>query len=346
MAPCCLGTWDRSAIVGLSPPPPAAMRSFLIYASSLGALTLTVVPPVQAQACGRGALALEASRVRSLPPNFGIQGTIVGPDGRVALWSSGGELLLDGVGDSIESTQFSEQMAIAGLAFGPTPGSWRVADAWTGRELVFDRDGVRRGERALALTRGQLLEQGIWREEGWLLASRDAVTRRFVVVRETARGAVPLFQSEIADSVAGISRFRMTALPAHVLLTEVRSPFRVIRVAFATGQTDTLVTPPLPIPSDSLHLWRALPALAIDCGTLLSVASLAGDQRLLVRWDAADQLAKVTPLAAPFGLVARLPGERALLAARRAGGLELVTYRWRWSPDSLPFLSPDTRSSR
>jgi hypothetical protein len=322
------------------------MRSFLIYASSFSAFTLSAVPPVQAQVCGRGALALEAGLVRILPPNFGIQGTIVGSDGTVALWSAGGELLHGVAGDSIVSTGFSERMAIAGLAFGPTPGSWRVADAWTGRELLFDGDGSRLGDRPLVLSRGQLLEQGIWREEGWLLALRDAVTRRFVVVRETAGRAVPLFQGEIADSEGGISRFRMTALPEHVLLTEVRSPFRVIRVALATGQADTLLTPPLPILPDSLHLWRAQPALALDCGTLLSVASLAGDQRLLVRWDAADRLAKVTPHAVPFGLVARLPGERALLAARRAGGLELVTYRWRWSPDSLPSIPPDTRSSR
>ena len=136
------------------------------------------------------------------------------------------------------------------------------------------------------------------------------------------------------------------ALPEQVLLTEVRSPFLVIRVSLADGTADTLRTPPLPIPRDSLHLWRARPAIALDCGTLVSVASLAGDQRLLLRWDGADDLVKVTPLTAPFGLVARLPGERALLAARRAGGLELVTYRWQWSPDSLAVLPPHTRSSR
>ena len=338
--------WWGTGIVSLPSPPPAAMRSFLIYASSFGALVLSSAPSAQAQACGRSGLALEAGLVRVLPPNFGIKGTIVGPGGAVALWSGGGELLRSVAGDSIVSTQFSERMAVVGLAFGPRPGTWRVADGWTGRELVFDEDGARIGERPLALTRGQILEQAIRREEGWLLASRDAATRRFVVVRETAHGAVPLFHGDVADSVEGISRFLMTSLPEHVLLTEVRAPFRVIRVALATGQADTLHTPPLVIPPDSLHLWRAQPALALDCGTLLSVASLAGDQRLLVRWDAADQLVKVTSLAAPFGLVARLPGEQALLAARRAGALELVTYRWRWTPDSLSSLPPDTRSSR
>lgn len=296
--------------------------------------------------CGRGTLTLEAGMVRPLPPNSGIQGAVVGADGRVALWSASGELLQGGAGDSIVRTQFSERLAIAGLGFGPTPGSWRVADAWTGRELVFDHEDKRLSERRLALTPGQRLEQGIWRDEGWLLASRDAVSRRFVVVRETAGRAVPLFQSAVADSVAGIVRYHMTALPEQVLLTEVRSPFRVIRVSLADGTADTLLTLPLPIPSDSLHLWRAQPAIALDCGTLVSVASLAGDMRLLLRWDAAGRFVKATPLAAPFALVARLPGEQALLAARRAGGLELVTYRWRWSPDSLASLPPDTRSSR
>lgn len=322
------------------------MRPFLLYVGPFGALLLSLVVPVQAQVCGRGALGLEAGQVRPLPPNFGIQGTVVAPDGRVALWSAGGELLQSVAGDSIVSTQFSERMVIAGLAFGPTSGSWRVADAWTGRELLFDRDGNREGERPLALAQGQLLEQAIWREEGWLLASRDAATRRFVVVRETARGAVPLFHGETADSFAAIARYHMTALPAQLLLTEVRAPFRVIRVALATGQADTLLTPPLPIPHDSLYLWRALPALALDCGTLLAVASLAGDQRLLVRWDATDRVVKVTALAVPFGLVARVPGEQSLLAARRTGGLELVTYHWHWTPDSLASHPPDTRSSR
>ena len=322
------------------------MRSFLITAGTLGLLTHSAPAPLEAQVCGRGALALEAGTARPLPPNFGIQGTIVGSDGRVALWSAGGELLQGGPGEPIVRSQFTERMAIAGLAFGPTPGSWRVADAWTGRELLFDPEGNRQAERPLGLTRSQMLQQGIWRDDGWLLASVDVVTRRFVVSREKAGRTAVLFHGEVADSVAGIARFHLTALPEQVLLTEVRSPFRIIRVALATGAADTLLTPPLPIPPDSLHLWRAQPALALDCGTLVSVASLAGDQRLLLRWDAAGRFVKVTPLAAPFGLVARLPGERALLAARRAGGLELVTYRWHWSPDSLTPLPPDTRSSR
>ena len=80
--------------------------------------------------------------------------------------------------------------------------------------------------------------------------------------------------------------------------------------------------------------WRALPAVAIDCGLLLTLSDLTTDRRLLVRVNAEGQVVRVTPLDAPLGLMASLPGEATVLAARRVGALELVWYDWRWIRES------------
>ncbi|MBK7922864.1 MAG: hypothetical protein IPJ95_04420 [Gemmatimonadetes bacterium] len=60
----------------------------------------------------------------------------------------------------------------------------------------------------------------------------------------------------------------------------------------ATPAADPAVRAALP---DTLAGWRALPAVALDCGWLLTLTDLTSDQRLLLRYDAAGALARVTP---------------------------------------------------
>jgi len=127
-----------------------------------------------------------------------------------------------------------------------------------------------------------------------------------------------------------------------VLVTELMAPFRLVRLNPTSGRADTLAAAlgnlgAAMIPGDSLPTWRALPAVALDCAVLLTLSDLGSDQRLLLRYDSAGRVARVTPLEAPLGMVTALGGA-SLLAARRAGELELVWYSWRWVRD--PAVSP------
>ena len=124
------------------------------------------------------------------------------------------------------------------------------------------------------------------------------------------------------------------------------APFSVLRLERTTLTLDSLALPSLPIPSDSLAGWRAMATVALDCGLLLPLTNLAADERLLLRFDAAGRLVRLTSVRAPIGFLASRPESQELIGARRVGGLELVLYQWRWSPESRGASPEPSRSSR
>jgi hypothetical protein len=76
--------------------------------------------------------------------------------------------------------------------------------------------------------------------------------------------------------------------------------------------------------------------VALDCALLVTLADLTSDHRVMVRYGVDGTVAQRTPVAAPIGLMARLPGEATVLAARRTGELELVWYDWHWIREPNP----------
>jgi hypothetical protein len=304
------------------------------YRAAFGLLLLSFSPSIAwAQACAPGVLSLEAHTVMALPATFGIEGIATAPaGGRLALWSAYGEILaLNGRG-GLHKLQLPDSIRPIGL--GITPEGYRILDERTGRDFLLGSGDSLRWIGPVVLQAGEMLDRAVWRDGHWLLLVRQAATREFVL--RVAGSDAPLYRSAPADSIRVIPRYHLSEAGSQLLLVRYTSPFDVIRLDPATGRADTLA--PLSaalreqaISADSLGHWRALPAVAIDCGTLLTLSDLTSDHRLLVRYGASGTVDRITPLDAPLGLMARLPGEQAVLAARRTGDLELVWYDWHWA---------------
>ncbi len=311
-------------MIRLLTPTPAVAAALLF--------TLAAVP-AGAQECAPGSLTLVESGTQPLPPTFGIDGLSTGPGGSLVLWSAEGELLRIHRPGSLVRRRLPDSIRPAGVVV--TADGYRLLDRATGRESLVSPDSggpvVALGR--IPLTSDQLLDHAIWHSGAWVVGVRDGATRRFIVVRVMDEGVQTLFVSTAGDGPRTIPRFHLGADGTGILLTRLTAPFEIIRLTNAGA--DTLRVPfgsgGLPVLApDSIDNWRALPAVAIDCGVLLTLSDLTNDRRLLLRYDRAGALQHVTELRAPFGLMTRLPGEERLLAARRVGGLELVWYDWRW----------------
>jgi hypothetical protein len=313
------------------------MRQIATLASSLAlTLGLSAASPLErvaAQECRSGPVALDARATLVLPATFGVRGVVPGPSGSLVLWSAGGDLFSIDRERSLTRILLPDSIQPAGV--GLTAAGIRLLDQATGRDYLLRPDGALEAVGQARLGMAEQLDQALWRENGWILALRDLASRRFVVRRFFPGDAAELFRSAPSDSVKTIHRYQLTESGRGLLLTRSMAPFTVIRLDPSSGATDTLAAPlasleRVNLPADSLAHWRALPAVALECTVLLTLTDLASDRRVLVRYGADNRIRQVTELDAPLGLVTRLPGEDVVLAARRAGELELVWYDWHW----------------
>lgn len=286
---------------------------------------------VQAQECRSGPVALSMRASVLLPKNSGIAGSVLGPGGVVVLWGAAGELFrVDG--GVVSEGKLPDNSRPAGMAI--TADGLRFIDMIEGREYLRHADGTVVAGARVPLAMAQVIDEALWYHGAWYLGTRDLARRTFVLRRFDGTNAPELFRSPAADSVRNIQRYHLSPSSRGVLLTGTMAPFAVLRIDSEAPRIDTL-SPVLQDASlaplrDSLAQWRALPAVSLDCTLLLTLSDLTTDRRLLVRYGASDQVEQVTPLEAPLGLIARVPGEDAVLAARRAGELELVWYDWHW----------------
>jgi hypothetical protein len=277
-------------------------------------------------------VALDARATLLLPATVGIQGVATGPAGTLALWSAAGEVFSISERRALSRVALPESLHPAGMAI--TAEGLRFLDQASGREFLLASDGsiASLGQARLGLA--EQLDQALWYRDGWILALRDLADRRFVVRRFSSGDQTEFFRSARSDSVKNIQRYHLTDSRRGLLLTRTMPPFTLIRLDLDRGRTDTLETiapeQAAGIQPDSLPHWRALPTVALDCTLLLTLSDLTADRRILVRYGASGRIERVTELEAPLGLMARLPGEESVLAARRAGELELVWYDWHW----------------
>ncbi len=285
-----------------------------------------------AQACPSGPVALDARATLLLPASFGISGVATSPSGILTLWSANGEIFAIDQKRTLIRIQLPDTIRPAGMTV--TPDGIRILDLLNGREYLRHPDGTFALTGQVRLGMADQIDQALWRKDGWIIGLRDLASRRFVVRRFFDTTGQELFRSAPSDSVKTIQRYHLSDSKRGLLLTRTMSPFTVIRLDPASGIADTLQSladgSTLAIPPDSLAHWRALSAVALDCTLLLTLSDLTADRRILVRYGADDRVAQATQLDAPLGLIARLPGEDAVLAARRAGELELVWYDWHW----------------
>lgn len=302
----------------------------------LPCVVLATPAAAHAQACAPATLRLEQQAAYPLPPHLGIDGATAMPSGGYALWAADGTIFEVDTAGVRGERRLPRNLRPVGLT--PVPGGFRFLDLRTGVEYRLGADTLPVETGRVPLAPGEELDAARLVGDAWVIAVRDTLARRFQLRRVTAGGARTLYTSPAADTVPRIPRYHLSPAGPALLLAHLTAPFEVLRIDPVAGQADTLAWPgqdpvvraALP---DTLSGWRAMPAVALDCGWLLTLTDLASDRRLLLRYDAAGALARVTPLDAPFGLVAGRPAATTLLAARRAGAMELVWYRWRWDRD-------------
>ncbi|HWA17071.1 MAG TPA: hypothetical protein VG817_11590 [Gemmatimonadales bacterium] len=316
--------------------PAGAIMRHLSRRSCLVLVLIGLAAPVQAaraQRCGDGQLSLAASGSLTLPPTFGIMGVDAAPDGRLTLWSPNAELLLVDASRRLTTYQLPDTIAPAGVV--PDGGDgFRLIDTRSGREMLARKEGTLAATSDRLLHSGELLERAVPWGDGWILGLVDTSARQYVVRHVSRIRTETWFRSATADSVDAVPRYTISAGAGGVLLSLGSAPFTVRRLDPATRR---FVELPLPlaghtalVPADSLKSWRSISTVALDCSLLLTLSDLTSDRRILVRYGPEDQVVRVTPVDAPLGLVARIPGTQTVLAARRAGELELVWYDWRW----------------
>lgn len=301
------------------------------YTCSVAALTALLAAarrPAEAQQCGSGSLTLAQRAVETLPATFGIEGAVAGRQDSLVLWSAEGEVLELSAPGRLVRYKLPDGIHPVGMFV--TPDGYRFLDRHSGREFNLGRDSVLREIGRIRVGDRELVDGAVWLHGSWTLAIRDAVGLDF----RLRRGDDTLYHSARAANPKAIPRFHLSQAGDTLLLAEVGAPFQMLRVT-PDGRVDTLASVlaaglvPL-APAESLSRWRALPAVPIDCGVLVTLSDLTGDRRLLLRYALDGSLAKVTPLEAPLGLMTRVPGRESVLAARRVGTLELVWYDWRW----------------
>lgn len=292
------------------------------------------VHPLRAQVCERGQLSLAATASLTLPSTLGVQGFEAARDGRLTLWSASGELLLIDASRRLTTYQLPDTIAPVGVARAVDDG-FRVIDTRTGREMLARMNGTVTPLSGDLRSPSDVIERAMPWGDGWILGIVNLHSRRYIVRHVRAGGSQNLFVSAAADSAQFTPRYNLTASANRVLVSLGTAPFTVLRIDPVTGAIDSLAAPlsaaDAPrIPADSLPNWRSVSVVPLDCATLVTLSDMTSDRRLLVRYGAGERVEKITALNAPLGLMARIPGTRTVLGARRAGELELVWYDWRW----------------
>src|SRR6266850_1152273 len=180
----------------------ARINSLLSSCGFALGLAAALSAPARGQSCDGDALALEARATLLLPATFGIQGVTAGPAGTLALWSSEGEVLSVDRARVITPHQLPDSIRPAGMVL--TGEGLRLLDAVSGVEFRLAVGDTLVPANRLTLGPGEVLDQALWHDNGWILALRDVPARRFVLRRWNPAGVTLLFRTEPADSIGAI----------------------------------------------------------------------------------------------------------------------------------------------
>jgi hypothetical protein len=320
----------------------------------LATLTSLWAGPALAQAADCGTLNLVEQAAQPLPPTLGISGSVVGSAGSLLFWTADRQVIRVSSDHAVATIPLPPDIEVSGVAPVPASQDLLVLDAIGGVELRVDSAGRVRDRRTVARFPGEIVDEAVRIGDHWVTAGRDLPGRREVVRRLDDDGtASVLLLTGPADSAIRITRFHLTPAGDAVLLAGVMAPFEVLELPLAGGPA-LAYQPVLDqdqaglIPADHRARWRSLPVVPLDCGAVQTLTDLTSEARLLVRYDGAGRIARVLPIDSPVGLVLSRPAERELVAMRRAGGLEVVFYQWRWVRGEAPLdpSSPSAQESR
>lgn len=267
-----------------------------------------------------------------IPDSFAVTGAALSPGGRAVWWSS--ETFLVQAADSGGRPRPAWRAPSAPMAAAMVrPPLIDVVYADPPRITRHANDGRVLASTPLVFAHSPFTASRA--AEGWWIADL------------TGAGLVRLWIVRNSGERAG-SNYRLTNLnynqPGDVVLApdgpdiivaQTRYPFGGIFVSATNGATRSgfrVALAPL-VESDTPTIqryYRGRQIVPLDSGFIQTFLDLTSEERMFLLYDSSGAFIRAMRLAAPVTMLASIPGERILLAARRTTTLEIVRYTWTW----------------
>jgi hypothetical protein len=276
-----------------------------------------------------------------IPDSFPLSGLATSPSGKVVLWSRAANYLII-LDEQLQRTQYIDLPGGAQPSFIAFVADSLIEFVTQAPVEIYH----------LSLTEGIGRNVPIGADGSLISAARADDRWLFLLKRSggdivlgTAAGDVVVDLTPERDwgDMAGVESAWVAVYGEEILLTETQRPYMVGVYRDATSQRLTL-RPPLALIDSlrgenrqpNLDTWMSLRTLRLDRGYVQTIADVASDHRVLVRYDERGRVTATRVLAVPIGFAASIIEKRTLIAARRINHVEVVKYRWRWSDSSTP----------
>ncbi|MBL8997923.1 MAG: hypothetical protein JNL44_11465 [Gemmatimonadetes bacterium] len=201
---------------------------------------------------------------------------------------------------------------------------------------LHSRDGPLR--RRLWKADGVIAVSGLRIANQWIVLGRERAGELVLIAidstgRERRVRSPPVVRSmfELADS--SLARPVLIGdFDGRVVVTQVQSPHLSVLLD-SHGVVQREWQPPetsVDTIGGAKVVWVALPMIQLYCGAIQTIADLTSDRRRLVAFDDDGRVLRSVEMEVPLGIAASIPSNGRVFALRRAAGLEVVEYRFRW----------------
>lgn len=279
---------------------------------------------------------LEEQSHAPLPPGYAAAGVTASSSGEMLVWAFGNPVLLhlkDGV---LRPLPTADAVRPIGAAFEERDSTLAVVDGERARIVRLSRSGHL--VSAQPLNTSLYLHQAVHTPAGWYLGAQDSTGVLHLLLARPGGGTETLFRMGTPAASRSQAAVHLSSADDDALLTMHSPPFSSVQVS-SSGRVVRSFRPAIP---DSLQgtmdegKWVSLKLLELDAGFVQTLADLTSDRRVLVLYDREGTPARHTLIDVPLAAATSIPARRQLIAMRRAGGLEIVVYGWRWSDGSPP----------
>jgi hypothetical protein len=201
--------------------------------------------------------------------------------------------------------------------------------------VLFDSAGARVRSKVADLP--VMVSSGARVGATWYAAGGDA-SRALRLYRVSDDGsAAPILRipRDAGGRDSGVAAVHLVNSGTDLVVVLARAPYVIWRVS-SIGDS-TVITRPRDDPRiDSVlvgvhrSVWVALRGVAIDSGTVQTIADLASDNRVVFVLDRRGRILTVRRIVAPLGFVDSDVSARRICALRNVTIREIVCYGWKW----------------
>lgn len=173
----------------------------------------------------------------------------------------------------------------------------------------------------------------------WYLAGNDdrKALRLFRIIESGSATSLLSIPNNAGRRDSNVVVAHLSRIEGELIISLARSPYTIWRLNPSTGATvasnprdDARVDSALVI--EHLASWYALRGVAIDSGTVHTLADLASNSRIVFVLTHDGRIINVKKISAPIGFVDSNVRAKRLCAVRTLSTRELVCYTWRWTP--------------